>query len=64
MQQPRITYLGHAGFLFEYGGIRMLMDPWFYGAILGSWFPYPYNRFLVPELAAAIPFPIEFAKSC
>ena len=53
MQQPRITYLGHAGFLFEYGGITMLMDPWFYGAILGSWFPYPYNRFLVTELVAA-----------
>jgi UDP-MurNAc hydroxylase len=39
-----ITYLGHAGFIVEHLGIRVLVDPWFYGAFLRSWYPLPDNR--------------------
>ena len=42
--QTRITYLGHAGFVVDHAGTRILMDPWFYPAFLGSWFPFPDNR--------------------
>src|SRR4051812_21250383 len=43
---PQIDYLGHAGFVAEHAGTRVLIDPWFYPAFLASWFPYPDNRFL------------------
>ncbi|WP_327049308.1 MBL fold metallo-hydrolase [Microbispora sp. NBC_01189] len=39
-----LRYLGHAGFIAEHQGVRLLMDPWFYPAFLHSWFPYPDNR--------------------
>lgn len=42
-----ILYLGHAGFLVEHEGESILMDPWFYPAFLGSWFPKPDNRRLL-----------------
>jgi UDP-MurNAc hydroxylase len=42
-----IRYLGHAGFVVEHRGIRVLIDPWFYAAFLESWFPYPDNRHLL-----------------
>lgn len=42
-----ITYLGHAGFVVEAGGTRILMDPWFHPAFLRSWFPFPDNRDLL-----------------
>jgi UDP-MurNAc hydroxylase len=42
-----IRYLGHAGFMVEHAGLRVLMDPWFFPAFLGSWFPYPDNRALL-----------------
>ncbi|HST65928.1 MAG TPA: MBL fold metallo-hydrolase, partial [Mycobacteriales bacterium] len=45
-----VRYLGHAGFVVEAAGVRLLMDPWFYPAFLGSWFPYPDNRPLLPEV--------------
>src|SRR5262245_40906231 len=45
-----IRYLGHAGFIVEYAGIRVLMDPWFYPAFLQSWFPYPDNRPLIDQV--------------
>jgi UDP-MurNAc hydroxylase len=47
----RLTYLGHAGFILEAGGARILMDPWFFPAFLQSWFPYPDNRFLLETVA-------------
>lgn len=45
-----IRYLGHAGFIVEHGGLRILMDPWFYPAFLGSWFPLPDNRPLLERV--------------
>ncbi|MCT9931967.1 MBL fold metallo-hydrolase [Planotetraspora sp. A-T 1434] len=42
-----LRYLGHAGFIAEHRGVRLLMDPWFYPAFLHSWFPYPDNRRLL-----------------
>jgi len=42
-----IHYLGHAGFIVEHHGVRVLIDPWFYPAFLQSWFPYPDNRSLL-----------------
>jgi UDP-MurNAc hydroxylase len=46
----RLTYLGHAGFIVELGGSRILIDPWFFSAFLNSWFPYPDNRFLLESV--------------
>lgn len=46
-----IRYLGHAGFIVEHRGLRLLIDPWFYPAFLNAWFPYPDNRDLLPEVA-------------
>jgi len=45
-----IRYLGHAGFVVSHAGVRLLIDPWFYPAFLGSWFPFPDNRNLLPEV--------------
>jgi UDP-MurNAc hydroxylase len=45
-----IRYLGHAGFVVEHAGTRLLMDPWFYPAFLQSWFPYPDNRPLLGDV--------------
>ncbi|MFD8498224.1 MBL fold metallo-hydrolase [Amycolatopsis sp. NPDC059657] len=45
-----VRYLGHAGFVVEHAGTRLLMDPWFYPAFLQSWFPYPDNRALLPDV--------------
>src|SRR5215469_2874192 len=46
----RLTYLGHAGFILEAAGKRILIDPWFYPAFLKSWFPFPDNRFLMTSV--------------
>lgn len=45
-----VSYLGHAGFDIEHAGRRLLIDPWFYPAFLGSWFPYPDNRHLIEQV--------------
>jgi UDP-MurNAc hydroxylase len=45
-----IRYLGHAGFVVEHRGTRLLIDPWFFPAFLGAWFPYPDNRHLLDEV--------------
>lgn len=47
----RIEYLGHAGFVVDHGGVRILIDPWFYPAFLSAWFPWPDNRFLLDRVA-------------
>jgi L-ascorbate metabolism protein UlaG (beta-lactamase superfamily) len=47
-----IRYLGHAGFVVEHRGMRLLIDPWFYPAFLGAWFPFPDNRQLLPEVTS------------
>jgi len=46
----QIEYLGHAGFVVQFAGKRVVIDPWFYPAFLKSWFPFPDNRFLVDSL--------------
>ncbi|GAA4862224.1 MBL fold metallo-hydrolase [Kitasatospora terrestris] len=47
-----IRHLGHAGFVVEHAGVRVLIDPWFHPAFLEAWFPYPDNRELLPEVVA------------
>ncbi|MBI4497461.1 MAG: MBL fold metallo-hydrolase [Chloroflexi bacterium] len=42
----RITAIGHAGFLIEARGLRIVCDPWFTPAYFGSWFPFPSNEHL------------------
>jgi len=39
----KLTYLGHASFLFETKNAAILMDPWFspHGAFMGAWRPLP-----------------------
>jgi len=39
-----VAPLGHAGFAVTYAGKRLVIDPWFYPAFCGSWFPWPDNR--------------------
>jgi len=49
----RVTTIGHAGLLIEVAGRRILCDPWFNPAYLGSWFPFPRNDHLdAAELGA------------
>jgi len=45
-----IRYLGHAGFVVAHAGVQLLIDPWFYPAFLGAWFPFPDNRDLLPDV--------------
>lgn len=49
MAVPDIRHLGHAGFTVSWGGLRLLIDPWFSPAFLRSWFPWPDNRHLASE---------------
>ncbi len=50
---PSVRYLGHAGFVVQHAGLRVLMDPWFFPAFLQSWFPYPDNRHLLDDILGA-----------
>lgn len=50
-ERPMIRFLGHAGFIFEYKGTSILMDPWFYAGNLGSIFPYPDNSMIMESVA-------------
>ncbi|MGE0139565.1 MAG: Rieske 2Fe-2S domain-containing protein [Ilumatobacteraceae bacterium] len=53
----RATSIGHAGILIdtEFGSI--LCDPWFDPAYFGSWFVFPRNDRLTPELMERIEHP-------
>ena len=53
----RAISLGHAGILIESGKSRILCDPWFVPAFFGSWFPFPRNDRLSPDLIAKIESP-------
>ena len=53
----RATSLGHAGILIEAGNSRILCDPWFMPAFFGSWFVFPRNDQLDPELVTKIESP-------
>ena len=46
----RATSLGHAGILIETGYGSIVCDPWFEPAFLGSWFVFPRNDRLSPQL--------------
>ncbi len=39
----KLTSLGHAGFIIETKGLRILCDPWFNPTYFASWFPFPRN---------------------
>lgn len=45
---PTLDFLGHAGCLVSYRGIKLLCDPWVSecGAFLHAWHQYPPNDFL------------------
>jgi UDP-MurNAc hydroxylase len=50
MSENRVTFLGQAGLFLEYGGVKILCDPWLSktGAFLASWHQFPRNDFLDP----------------
>ena len=41
---PTIQSLGHAGFIYTYDTLTVMMDPWIYPAFCSSWFPFPRNK--------------------
>jgi UDP-MurNAc hydroxylase len=53
----RATSIGHAGILVQTRQATSVCDPWFLPAFLGSWFVFPRNDELSPELMAAIESP-------
>jgi len=42
---PRMKYLGHSGFVYQYKDVSVLINPWFHSAF-DTLFPFPNNRFL------------------
>lgn len=61
MSETRVIFLGHAGFIVEHRGRRLLIDPWFYPAFLESWFPFPDNRAQL-DLVYEAPFDALFVS--
>jgi UDP-MurNAc hydroxylase len=53
----RATSIGHAGILVQTRQATIVCDPWFLPAFLGSWFVFPRNDQLSPQLMAAIESP-------
>src|SRR5688500_2472681 len=53
----RATSLGHAGILVESEHGSILCDPWFLPAFFGSWFVFPRNDQLDPDLVDRIEHP-------
>ena len=53
----RATSIGHAGILIETRFGSITCDPWFDPAFFGSWFVFPRNDHLSPELQHAIEHP-------
>lgn len=50
----RATSLGHAGILIETAHGSIACDPWFVPAFFGSWFVFPRNDQLSPDLMARV----------
>ena len=50
----QVTSIGHAGMLIETSRGSILCDPWFEPAFFGSWFPFPRNDQLSPDLQQRI----------
>ncbi|MGH9071307.1 MAG: MBL fold metallo-hydrolase, partial [Acidimicrobiales bacterium] len=48
----KVTYLGHAGLFIETSHGSILCDPWFNPAFFASWFPFPSNEHIAPEVIA------------
>lgn len=46
----KIRHIGHAGFIVEAAGKRILIDPWFNPAFFGTWRPNPSNAHLRSEV--------------
>jgi UDP-MurNAc hydroxylase len=53
----RATSIGHAGILVESDSGSILCDPWFLPAFFGSWFVFPRNDRLDPQLIDKIEHP-------
>ena len=53
----RATSLGHAGILIETAHGSIVCDPWFVPAFFGSWFVFPRNDRLAPDLLARVERP-------
>ena len=53
----RATSLGHAGILIETRHGSIVCDPWFVPAFFGSWFVFPRNDRLAPELLTKVEQP-------
>ena len=53
----RATSVGHAGILIDTVDGSILCDPWFLPAFFGSWFVFPRNDQLSPELMQRIEHP-------
>ena len=53
----RATSVGHAGILIDTVDGSILCDPWFLPAFFGSWFVFPRNDQLSPELMHRIEHP-------
>ncbi len=53
----RATAIGHAGILIETERGSVLADPWFVPAFFGSWFVFPRNDRLDPELVGKVERP-------
>jgi len=47
---PRVKWLGHAGFVYQFRNTSILMDPWFFQAFCWSWFPFPNNRWMLEDV--------------
>ena len=53
----RATSIGHAGLVVETQQATIVCDPWFVPAFFASWFVFPRNDQLSPELMAKIEHP-------
>jgi UDP-MurNAc hydroxylase len=53
----RATSIGHAGMVVETQQATIVCDPWFVPAFFASWFVFPRNDQLSPELMAKIEHP-------
>ncbi len=53
----RATSIGHAGILIETDRGSVVCDPWFVPAFFGSWYVFPRNDRLDPDLVARIERP-------
>ena len=53
----KATSIGHAGILIETGACTIVCDPWFVPAFWASWFVFPRNDTLPPDVMAKLERP-------